>query len=291
MLSNEEKKVIKYKIQSNQHEVFVVSFTEMDAIIRSSQKVWDEGMTLAWSKVKGKTEFGASYYASADDLRTISKLVGDLGGFTIKAYVKNYGGKPHIIIKGFPGLRKIFTGTKYGIKNPKVVTMGLGRAGAVHAAKSGGILSIILLSGYRVIDYFLTDTATLNQLVGSLATDIVKVGIATGVSIAAATLVSAIFSIAIGPIVAVVFFGILTSVALTALDTHYGITDRIIIGLDEVDEGIELYIERIKLNAQSQINEAVESILDYAIDSVKVISINVAKHTIDKFLSQGMLIR
>lgn len=84
MLSNEDKKVIKHKIQSNQHEVFVVSIAEMDAIVRSSQKIWDEKLKLAWSKVKGKTEFGASYYASADDLRTISKLVGDIGGFTTK---------------------------------------------------------------------------------------------------------------------------------------------------------------------------------------------------------------
>ena len=37
------------------------------------------------------------------------------------------------------GLRKLLTGTKYGINNPKVVTMGLGKAGAIKAAKSGGI--------------------------------------------------------------------------------------------------------------------------------------------------------
>ncbi|MEJ2756300.1 MAG: hypothetical protein P8104_10845 [Gammaproteobacteria bacterium] len=134
----------------------------------------------AWQKLKGKAEIGASYYASADDLRTLSKLVGDLGSFTTKAYVKTYGGKPHIILKGYPGLRKVLTGTKYGIKNSKVIAMGLGKAGAIHAAKSGGILSIVLLSTYRVADFFLTDNVTLNQLIGSLATDIVKVGLATG---------------------------------------------------------------------------------------------------------------
>ncbi|MFT6188817.1 MAG: hypothetical protein ACJAW8_000690 [Oleispira sp.] len=291
MLSNEEKKVIKHKIQSNQHEVFVVSFAEMDAILRSSQKLWDDGMKSAWSKVKGKTEFGASYYASADDLRTISKLVGDLGGFTTKAYVKNYGGKPHIVIKGYPGLRKVFTGTKYGIKNPKVVTMGLGSAGAVHAAKSGGILSVILLTGCRVIDYFLTDSATLTQLVGSLATDIVKVGIATAASIAAASFAGFAITVAVGPIVAVLVAGVVASIALSALDTHYGITDKIIKGLDEVGEDIESYIKRIKLNVQSQINEAVEDVIDYAIASVKDVSINLAKHSIDQFLSRGRLIR
>lgn len=103
-------------------------------------------------------ELGVNYYASADDLRTLSKLVGDLGGFTTKAYVKSYGGKPHIILKGYPGLRRVLTGTKYGIKNPKVITMGLGKAGAIHAAKSGGIISVALLTAYRVADYFLTES-------------------------------------------------------------------------------------------------------------------------------------
>lgn len=110
----------------------------------------------------------------------MAKLVGDLGGFGAKAYIKTYGGKAHIILKGQPGLRSILTGTKYGIKNPKVVSMGLGKTGAIAAAKQGGILTVVLLSAYRVVDYFLTDQATLSRLVGTLATDIVKVGIATG---------------------------------------------------------------------------------------------------------------
>ena len=163
MLSEQEKKELKYQIKSNQHEVFVVSIEEMDAIVKSSPK---GNVQNTWQKLKNKAEVGASYYASVDDLRTLSKLVGDLGGFATKAYVKTYGGKPHIILKGHSGLRRVLTGTKYGIKNPKVITMGLGKAGAIHAAKFGGILSVVLLSTYRVADYFLTDTATLSQLIG-----------------------------------------------------------------------------------------------------------------------------
>jgi hypothetical protein len=141
MLSDQEKKELKQQIKSNQHETFVISIDEMDAIVRSSPKGKLPHVKNAWGKLKGKAEVGASYYASADDQRTLSKLVGDLDGFATKAYVKAYGGKQHIILKGHPGLRRILTGTKYGIKNPKVITMGLGKAGAIHAAKSGGILS------------------------------------------------------------------------------------------------------------------------------------------------------
>jgi len=286
MLLQQEKKGLKQQIKSNQHEMFVVSFEEMDAIIKSTPEGKLAHVQQAWQKIKEKAETGASYYASADDLRTLSKLVGDLGGFATKAYVKTYGGKPHIILKGHPGLRRVLTGTKYGINNPKVITMGLGKAGAIHAARSGGILSVVLLSAYRVADYFLTDEATLRQLIGSFATDVVKVGIATGASIAAASaLVGMGFTIAIGPIAAVVIVGIAVSMALSAVDSHYGITDRVIAGLDELGQETQSYMERAKQNLQNGISEAGASAIDYALDSARRAVINTAKHQLDRFLS------
>lgn len=286
MLSDQDKKELKLQIRSNQHEVFVVSIEEMDAIVKSSPKGNVPHIKNAWQKLKGKAEVGVSYYASADDLRTLSKLVGDLGGFATKAYVKSYGGKPHIILKGHPGLRRVLTGTKYGIKNPKVITMGLGKAGAIHAAKSGGILSIVLLSAYRVTDYFLTDQATLSQLIGSLATDVVKVGITTGASIAVASgLVAVGFTVAIGPIAAVVVVGVVTSMVLSSIDEHYGITDRVITGIDGIGKSIEGRAEQAKQSLYQNAAKLADSIFDYAIDSAKTILINTAKHTLDKFLS------
>lgn len=286
MLSDKEKKELKQQIKSNQHEVFVLSIDEMDAIVKSSPKGNLPHIKNAWQKLKGAAEYGASYKASVDDLRTLSKLVGDLGGFATKAYVKSYGGKPHIILKGHPGLRRVLTGAKYGIKNPKVITMGLGKAGAIHAAKSGGILSVVLLSAYRVMDYFLTDQATLSQLIGSLATDVVKVGIATGASIAAASgFVALGFTVAIGPIAAVVVVGVITSMVLSSIDEQYGITDRVIAGLDDIGKGIEGRIDQAEQSLYQNAAELANSIFDYAIDSAKTILIDTAKHTIDKFLS------
>lgn len=282
MLSDQEKKELKQQIKSNKHEVFVVSINEMDAIVQSSPKGKLPHIKNAWQKLKDKAETGVSYYASADDLRTLSKLVGDLGGFATKAYVKTYGEKPHIILKGHPGLRSVLTGTKYGIKNPKVITMGLGKAGAIHAAKSGGILSVVLLSTYRVADYFLTDSATLSQLIGSLATDVVKVGITTGASIAAAVAMGG-FSIAVGPIFAVVVIGFGVSWALGVADERLGITDRLIEGLDELGSDIQSNIASKKKEAAGIAREAVDSVVDYAIDSARRIVISTAQGYLRKY--------
>ena len=284
MMSEQEKLKFKLEMQLNQHELFVVSFEEMDEIIKSSPKGDEPSIKDAWQKIKGKAGIGASYYASADDVVTMAKLIGDLGGVGARAYIKSYGGKPHIILKGHAGLRTILTGTKYGIKNPKVISMGLGKSGAVAAAKQGGILTVVLLSAYRVADYFLTDQATLSQLIGTLATDVVKVGIATGAAILTATIAGAA-TFAVGPIIAVVVVGVTVSALLEIADTRLGITNRVIAGLDEMGDNAENYIALKKRQALNSAGKAVDEIIDYAVESARAIAVTWVRRTLREYLS------
>ncbi|GAB2189802.1 hypothetical protein MAH1_14100 [Sessilibacter sp. MAH1] len=284
MLTEKEKTVLQREILSNQHEIYVISFDEMDAIIRSSHKGNKPSVKEAWAKVKDAAGVGASYYASADDVVTATKLVGDLGGIGAKVYIKNYGGKPHIILKGHAGLRATLTATKYGIKNPKVISMGLGKAGAVAAAKQGGIITIVLLSAYRVIDYLLTDQTTLSQLVGTLATDVVKVGIATAASIGAATAMG-FFTFAVGPILSVIAVGIGVSMLLEYTDAKLGITNRVIAGLDELGESATDFLNRKKQQATDAAANTINNVIDYAIGSARAIVINWSRDKIKKYLS------
>jgi hypothetical protein len=290
MLSSQDKVQFKNTIQSNKHEIFVLSIDEMDAVIRSSTNGAKPAVQKAWEKIKSKVGLGANYFASADDARTMTKLVADLGSFGARAYVKNYGGKPHIILKGHAGLRKLLTATKYGMKNPKVVTMGLGKVGAIKAAKSGGILTVVLLTAYRVVDYVLTDEATLTQLVGTLATDIVKVGITTGASIAAATLVGAT-TVAIGPIAAVVVIGFFVSASLDYLDKKYGITDRVIAGLDEISDSVSEFVDNKKRELQNSVERSLDSVIDYVLESAERIAIDWTKQQLDKYFSMIPAVR
>ncbi len=214
----------------------------------------------------------------------MTKLVGDLGSIGAKAYIKNYGGKPHIILKGRPGLRKVLTSPKYGIKNPKVITMGLGKAGAVAAAKQGGIISVVLLSTYRVADYLLTDEATLSQLIGTLATDVVKVGIVTGAAIVAASAVAGLTTVAIGPIVVVLVVGLSTSLLLEYMDNSMGITSQVIAGLDALGESAESYLEQQKNKVVEFTGEVADGAINYAITSAKSIAIKWIQNKIKNYL-------
>ena len=280
MLTTQQKTGLQEQIKSNKHEVIVVSVKVMDKVMMSSNK---EGVKETWAKIRGSALFGTTWAASADDVRTAGKLMGDLGGFG-KAYVRNYRGRSHIVLKGYSGLRKILTGTKYGVLNPKVVTMGLGRAGAVHAARSGGILSVILITGYRVIDCFLTDRVTLTHMVGYLATDIVKIGITTGASIAAGIAASTIFVVAVGPIIAVVVAGLGASRGLTAIDDKYEITINVIKGLDDLEKITKSKLKSTRRDLQKSIDKTIDTTIDYIINSVTRVIIDTAKHRLDDFL-------
>lgn len=92
------------------------------------------------------------------------------------------------------------------------------------------------------------------------------------------------FTLAIGAIAAVVV-GIGVSIALSALDEHYGITDRVIVGLDDISVNIVDQIEGAKQNLYREAGQLADSIFDYVIDSARAILIATAKHAIGKFLS------
>lgn len=300
MLTEAEKREMRQMISTNQHEVYILSLEEMDHVFASGKK--NPLVQEKWQKYKSKVELSANYYSSGQDIFLLNKLLADMGYTGARAYVKYYGGKPHIILKGYPGLRKILNATKYGVQNAKVVKMGLGKHGGINAAKSGGILTIVLVTAFRVVDYFLRDDATLSQLFGALATDIVKIGIVTGASVAAATGVSmfgaamtsgvatgalAGMVVAVGPLVAVIAVGLLVSVAMAKLDEHYGITDKVIAALDEISEkgisGIIAEKKRLIVQRGSQVaNDTVDSVIDYAVDKVQQILVQATRNFIRK---------
>lgn len=277
MLTALDKENARMMIKQNQHEVYILSLEEMDCVIEKGVKgklIKDE-----WKKLKGKVEVSASYFATGQDVVLLGKLMGDLGFAGTKTYIKYYGGKAHFILKGYPGLRSILNGTRYGIQNAKVIQMGLGKYGAIQAAKGGGILTIVLVSTYRVIDYFLTDSATLNQLIGTLAVDVVKVGMVTGASILAASSVASLtvstgILIAFGPLAAAIVIGIGVTMLLEIVDERYNITEKVVAALDEISKkGIIGIIEEKKQaiynKGKDLANDVIGSVIDYAVARIE----------------------
>lgn len=263
-------------INSNAHDIYALSLTELDRVVSAQAKTSQQRST--WQKLKDKVEIGVNYTATGKDLSTLTKLFSDLGFAGVKAHIKYYQGKPYVIFKGHSGLRKIFTGTRYGLQNAKVIQMGIGKQGAINAVKSGGILTIVLVSAFRVADYILSDQMTLNQLVGTLATDVVKIGIATGAALVAAAGAAAVFTVAIGPIVAAIGVGLLVSYGLNKLDDRVELTEKVIAALDELESEATAAMERLERNATRAAGQLAGHAIDYVLDSARRMVIDMAKH-------------
>jgi len=124
----------------------------------------------------------------------------------------------------------------------------------------------------------------LSQLIGTLATDIVKVGIATGASIVMATVAGAT-TFAVGPILAVVVVGFGVAYLLEKVDSSLGITDRVVAGLDELGEDAQYYIALKKKQAINVADDAVDGVIEYAIESARRIVINWVRSGLNEYLS------
>ena len=169
-----------------------------------------------------------NYGLNAKDFITTGLLINKLGGFGIKATVfVNEKGTELIKIYGYPGVRKILNAPVFALKNPKVISLGIGKYGISNVIKEGGLLTIYVAAAYRTIDFILNDETSLATFIGSLATDVVKVGIVSGVSWAASSALSFLPFI-VGPLVIVVATSVLVTVILNSLDDKYGITEKII---------------------------------------------------------------
>jgi hypothetical protein len=221
------------------------------------------------------SRFLATYFTLAGDIALLTKLARDLGTPLGKVYFKSYGGKTHVIFKGHAGLRKILTGTRYGVVNAKVVSLGIGEKGVRQATRKGGILSIILITAWNIADFVLKDDVTLGQFIGRLSTDIAKIGASTVVgSLAGAAAVgTAVGAFALGPLVVAVAVGLGVSLALDYLDDKYGWTSKLQAFLDRKIAAINARLRQIrddaKLFAIRSAAEVLDELVDVAAESAR----------------------
>ena len=221
------------------------------------------------------TRFLANYFSTVGDVALLAKLTKDLGSPLGKVYFKSYGGKMHVIFKGHPGLRKIITGTRYGVVNPKIVSLGIGEKGVRQVARKGGILSVILITAWNVADFVLSDHVTLGQFIGQLSTDIAKIGAATviGAAAGAAVVGTAVGAFALGPLVVAVVIGFGVQQLLDYLDDKYGWTKKLQSFLDEKIAAMNARLRQIRDDAQlfaiRSAAELIDGIVDVAAESAR----------------------
>lgn len=209
----------------------------------------------------------ANYFSATDDAMLIRKLVRETG-IRGRCYFKSYNGKLHVVFKGYPGLRRVLTGTKYGVLHPKVVGLGIGKAGVAKSVKGGTIVSVVLLTVWNIVDYVIRDEATLGQMLGGIAGDVSKALIAGGVGYAAGSAAVALgMTVAAGPLVIAVVVGLGVGWALDALDQKYRFTERLQKQLDEGIAEMERKKQALVARGRSTVFQAAGNVIDLLRDA------------------------
>ncbi len=265
-MDNRERNDLKAKINANSHEIYVLSLDDMEKVIESSDSSKKSIVSNQWKKHREKIETTASHGHYVKDGVSLTKLFSDLGVTVFKAYTRNYGGNPHIIFKGYAGQRKVFNAVKYGASHPQIVKMGIGKVGATHTAKTGGVISIVFMSGFRVADFFLRDNATLSQLIGGLSMDVAKIATSTAVSIALGTAAATTFTAAIVPLIVVLIAGAGVSMALDILDDKFKITEKVVAAIEEMQNNLQRNLEHQKDKLTDTTGDIVDSVIDATIE-------------------------
>ena len=256
--------------------VYVLSMKEAQKLWlieqQASGELTRQEVADLWSEWSVAPRAAASYFSAASDAVLAARLARDLGSVSGRVYYKSYGGKLHIILKGRPGLRQILTGTKYGVGNAKVVSLGLGPAGVRSTLRKGGVISIVLLTAYNVIDHVLRDEGTLMDLLGQIGSDVVKVGIATGASIATAAAIGTtglIASFALGPLVVAVLVGIGTAMVLDAIDNRFQLTQQLKDYLNKTAEAAARKVQETKDQVEQTVIDLTLELVAYAAREAK----------------------
>jgi len=193
-----------------------------------------------------------NYGVNGKDIVTTSMIIARLGDVGIRATVYiNHKGTELIKLSGYPGIRKILNAPVFAAKNPKVVDLGIGQYGLNNSIVRGARLTFYVAAAYRTVDFILNDSTSLAEFIGSLATDTVKIGVASVISWGVGAAAVAYIPLVSVPLIIVVGIGIFVAWRLNELDDKFGMTDKIV-----------SYIEHAQQEFVTKAREMEQGILD-----------------------------
>ncbi|MBF4180173.1 hypothetical protein [Lelliottia nimipressuralis] len=155
------------------------------------------------------------------------ELVRHFSSLRIKATEYKLQGQTYIKITGYPGLRRILKGTRYGARNVQMIELAIGKRG-FFGAIVGGIKCCILFSlAWRGVELIFKSDYTLNDFLVDVPMDIVKT-IVGGAVIGFVGGVAMLFTSAVivGP-GAIILLGLFLNAELNSLDDHFHLSYRI----------------------------------------------------------------
>ncbi|WP_052749083.1 hypothetical protein [Arsukibacterium ikkense] len=204
----------------------------------------------AWQVNDTKIKFISGFTSAGLDAAAMAIIARDLqrgGNVFAKFQVQQFQGQQHIVFEGYAGLRQHLTGTRYLAANPKIVSMGIGKLGALKAIKIGFAVTIVVSVAFHGLDQLMNDQRTWHHFVGGVAADaIYSCAVAVGSWSLVASVVGGASMMAIGPILAVVLVGVALGLIVYLFDSHFELSEKLAALLVEFEAQLNADVASLK---------------------------------------------
>ena len=163
--------------------------------IEEAQQVVDDLMGgidqfFSYRAAPGNMKDGLDAFRSLSKLTTYynpaNELVFNFTVLKIKAIEYNVGGKTYIKITGYPALRRILTGTRYGARHPQILEMAIGKRGLYNSIRSGVRYCLYFSLAWRGIELIFKSDYQMVDFLVDISMDMAKAvvsGVVIGVAI------------------------------------------------------------------------------------------------------------
>ncbi|XHA17430.1 hypothetical protein ACE15K_03945 [Citrobacter farmeri] len=237
--------------EKNTTHIMLLTLDEVQGVIDDLDN--SQPVTLA-------TTYAGNIKDTLEGVKSISKLVSykdvhdlvyRLKGLGIKAIQYLHSGQFFVKIIGYASLRRILQGTRYKINSPKILELGIGKAGINGSILEGAKFCIWFSFAYRTVQLIFKSDHDVAAFIGNITMDVAKIIVTifvTNILVAVSSSTIAAFSvtvpIAVG-IIAIIAVGFFITWGLDKLDKKYHLSDKLI---SAVRDGMKSQVEIEKRN-------------------------------------------
>jgi len=230
IITNNTIKSTNYRLNNKQLEskvqLTVVDFELLHQIIRDKLgEQWDK---VTDAEVVNFLKDSITYKGNIETSLKLKKLFSEFGINGRFKTLTSDSGKKFVVFDGNPRKRNIFTGTRYLVSNPKIVNIAITKTSQFKSTLNGSILTLILFVPLNFIKTVMRDHPTIGFFMGSMASDVMKVGISAAFAAAITTIAATATGLVVFPLAIGFLVGIAVGSVLNEIDKKYRLTEKMI---------------------------------------------------------------
>lgn len=232
----EDIRAFKQRLDQDAQHVMLLSLEEAQGVIDDLLKSNSMSLATTYAGNIKDAASGAHNIVKLISYKDAGKIVFTLKGLGVKAIQYSYGGKMYVKITGYPALRRILNGTRYSANHPKLLELGIGKAGVRAGIISGARFCIWFSACWRLVELIFRSDHDIAAFLGNITMDMAKVIMTvfvTKVAVGVVALLATAFSVSLvvpvwGEVVIAVVLGYVITHKLNDYDNNNDLSKKMI---------------------------------------------------------------